>query len=353
MSKRRRVLEAPQDQQQQLRSTRRRTLLPGEVKPEPRRKSMSRVLPAANLSTRLNSTPLKQEWAALDQSHLPFPVASKRKRSNSSDSSSSSSDPPAVKKMQANLIRRRRRRLALYVTEILEAKSQGLALLEKKAVQAKTEAYYTKEYTEFMSFVKESRLTVGSAASMDSALCQHMTSQFLAGHPSHKGDKLVAAVCHSHAQFSKHGPQSLPRTIRAMKGWRRLAPGQSRKAWPLAVWSAVAMEMVRVHQVRMALFTLTALASYARPSELLACKVFCLVQPTAQVTDHWAILLCAQEMAHPSKTGEYDDSVLLDNPYLLPWAKHLFKELKTQPKDQPLWDFGYSDHFHVFTQVSR
>ena len=58
-------------------------------------------------------------------------------------------------------------------------------------------------------------------------------------------------------------------------------------------------------------------------------------------------------MAHPSKTGEYDDSVLLDNPYLLPWAKHLFKELKTQPKDQPLWDFGYSDHFHVFTQVRR
>ena len=113
------------------------------------------------------------------------------------------------------------------------------------------------------------------------------------------------------------------------------------------------MEMVRANQVRMALFTLTALASYARPSELLACKVFCLVQPTAHVTDHWAILLCAQEMAHPSKTGEYDDSVLLDSPYLLPWAKHLFQELKRQPKDQPLWDFDYSDFFHVFTQVSK
>ena len=176
----------------------------------------------------------------LDQSHLPFPVASKRKRSNSSDSSSSSSDPPAVKKMQANLIRRRRRRLALYVTEILEAKSQGLALLEKKAVQAKTEAYYTKEYTEFMSFVKESRLTVGSAASMDSALCQYMTSQFLAGHPSHKGDKLVAAVCHSHAQFSKARATVPPPHNSCHERVRGVwPPGQSRKAWPLAVWSAV------------------------------------------------------------------------------------------------------------------
>lgn len=157
----------------------------------------------------------------------------------------------------------------------------------------------------------------------------------------------MAAVCHLHASCGRHGSKSLHRANRALKGWRRLAPGQSRKAFPLAVWSAICVEMVRQQQVRMALFTILGLASYARPSELLsACRVFSLVPPTP-------MRICAAELGHPSKTNEFDDSLLLDTPYLLPWAPTLLKELRAQPRRQPLWDFMYSDYSHVFSQAAK
>ena len=47
--------------------------------------------------------------------------------------------------------------------------------------------------------------------------------------------------------------------------------------------------------MRMAIFLLLGLSSYARPSELLRCTTNCLIAPSARVTDHWSLVLNPEE----------------------------------------------------------
>ena len=114
----------------------------------------------------------------------------------------------------------------------------------------------------------------------------------------------------------------------------------------------LACEFRRMHQLRMAIFLLLGLSSYARPSELLRCTVACLVAPSKRVTDHWSLVLNPEESGTPSKVGEYDDSVLLDSAWLKPWAPRLFRTLVQGAGNRPLWDFEYSDFLSYFNQAA-
>jgi len=78
-----------------------------------------------------------------------------------------------------------------------------------------------------------------------------------------------------------------------------------------------------------------------------------LVQPTSQVTEHWSLLLNPEEYQTKSKTGEFDDSILLDSRFLKPWASVLYRELKQQPDHQLLWDFSYQSYYQAFTQAAK
>ena len=74
----------------------------------------------------------------------------------------------------------------------------------------------------------------------------------------------------------------------------------------------------------MAIFVLVALSSYARPSELLRCTVYSLVSPVFNTVDDWSLLLSPEQQGQPSKTGEYDTSLVLDSPHLKPWSRAVF-----------------------------
>jgi len=173
------------------------------------------------------------------------------------------------------------------------------------------------------------------------------------GHPAHKGDKILAAFMHQNVSYSRHGSQRLPKAYRAMKGWRRLSPGSSRKAFPLPVWSAIACEMKRRDHTQMALYTMMGVSAYTRPSELLRCRVFSLIKPSPRVTEHWCLLLNPEELPERSKTGEFDDSIPLDSGYLKPWAQPLFKALTTKGGGEPLWSFDYGRYSKVFQEVTE
>ncbi|CAE7224534.1 unnamed protein product [Symbiodinium sp. CCMP2592] len=297
--------------------------------------------------------PLKLE-AVVANPRLAKPVAH---TCRSSDSSSSTSEPLVTKRRQRLLARRSRHRVRKYVSEMMESKDQGLTLLERKAVTAKTEAYYTKEYEEFTRFARKTlgysvNGMVANPEGMDEALTKHFNDLFMMGHPAHRGDKVLASVMHRHPDFSKLGAKKLPHAWRSLKGWRRLAPGQSRLAFPLAVWAALACELRRMHQLRMAIFLLIGLSSYSRPSELLRVTVACLVAPSRRVTDHWSLVLNPEEGGTPSKVGEFDDSVLLDSAWLQPWAPRLFRTLVQGAGSRPLSDFAYSDFLSYFNQAA-
>ena len=247
--------------------------------------------------------PLSIERVQLEHVAERMETSRQKRRLSESEDSTSSSEEQVSHSRQQMLARRSRKRLKKYVDEMMQSEPQGLSLLERKAITAKTEQYYNQEYGELKAFISGRRLTFSTAPQKDVGINAYFNHLFLEGHPAHKGEKILASFMHQNPDFSRYGSQKLPRTYRALKGWRRLSPGTSRKAWPLAVWCAVVSAMKRLGQLQMALFTMLGLSSYSRPSELLRCRVFSLVRPAPSVTEHWCFLLNPEEHPARSKTG--------------------------------------------------
>ena len=94
------------------------------------------------------------------------------------------------------------------------------------------------------------------ATEVDAALVRYFNQEFLAGLPAGRGETTLAAVCHRFSEFGKFGDLHLPRSHRALKGWRRRAPARSRDphAWP--IWCLLIWDLCRRGFWRMGLYLL-------------------------------------------------------------------------------------------------
>ncbi|CAE7489577.1 unnamed protein product, partial [Symbiodinium natans] len=246
--------------------------------------------------------------------------------------------------------KRARRRAKAMVDHHLD----GVSHLEQQAVGEATSKQYQKELQSFLSFAKPRGLVMTNAKIVDGLLVDYMNRMYLDGHQSYRrrADRLMAAILHRFPQFGRLGDQKLPRAWRALKGYRRLTPGKSRLAYPLALWAAFAVELKRLGCLRMALFMLLAVSTYARPSELLRAKVVSLVRPARGITSSWSLLLAPEEEEIATKTGDYDVAIPLDSPWLKGWSHALFDCLKQSHPTAPLWDFNYQEYQLMMKQIS-
>ncbi|CAK0891989.1 unnamed protein product [Prorocentrum cordatum] len=117
------------------------------------------------------------------------------------------------------------------------------------------------------------------------------------------------------AQPTLGGPlrQVFPGAHAAMLGWRQLEPAHSRPPLPWGVVLALAWAMLPECPVG-ALAIIVMFETYMRPSELLSLTVGQLVPPTASRGQgaFWGFYVHVEELGRPSKTQEFDLSVLLD-----------------------------------------
>eukprot|EP00438_Fugacium_kawagutii_P005650 Skav219567 [mRNA] locus=scaffold886:113683:117079:- [translate_table: standard] len=229
----------------------------------------------------------------------------------------------------------------------------NLSLLEHNAIGNHTRKLYTKEMEEFVAFGRPRGLNFQNPELVDKLVVDHLNQLYSKGYRAYRGDRLTASILHFHPQYGKLGDKSLPRTWRALRGFRKLTPGRSRLAYPLPIWAAMAAELRRMNRLRMAVFMLVAVSTYARPSELLRLRLFSLVRPQAGITDSWSLLMSPEERPERSKTGEYDVSILLDSPWLLPWLPTLLKYLKQGYCEDPLWDFNYGEYSKAFMEAAK
>ena len=250
----------------------------------------------------------------------------KRKRDESSSSSTSSTASCKEKKSAANLRGRARRRSKLMVDQMMEG--QNLSLLESRAVMVSTSKQYSQELNQFMDFARPRGLDTKDEMMMDGMMVEYLNHLFLQGHQSYRADRLIAAVLHYYPEYGRMGAKRLPRTWKAIRGYRKLTPGKSRKAYPLALWCAMAVELKKQQRLRMSVFLMLSISTYARPSELMRARLFSLVRPHSGVTGDWSMLLSPDEQGTQTKTGEFDTSLILDSPYLRGWGDRLFEELK-------------------------
>lgn len=295
---------------------------------------------------------------ALDFNLLDFeceedPRGSHTHRKRDRSSSSSTSHTSEGKRDSRKLTKRNQHsRLSRnIVTGVMER--SDLTLLEHAAIGAQCRKMYAQEIEEFKRYGDPRGLDFQDASLLDRLLVDYMNKMYLKGLQSYKADRLIAAVLHNYPDYGRNGSRNLPRVWRAIKGFRKLCPGKSRLAYPLAVWCAIATRMKQLGRLRMALFLVVAISSYARPSELLRLRVFSLVRPSHGVTSSWALLLSPEERPERSKTGDYDVSIALDSPWLTSWSGPLFKILKENHPEEELWDFDYSEYTKIFRKVTK
>ena len=251
----------------------------------------------------------------------------RQKRRGASSTSSSTTDPegpePARgRQRERTLAARKKRRLKKYLDRAFDANARGTALLADQAVTAQVQRCYEKEVDELLRFVSQQNLAFKEDQDIDAGIVKFMNRCFWLGEQAHKGEKLLAAFMRKKPDFGRLGSRKLPRSWRALKGWRRLTPARSRSGG-----------RGRLHHGRVEL---------ARsPFGGAACAA------------EWTLLLSPEHLEQPGKTGEYDLSAALDSSYLRPWSHTVFGLLKKQPDNAPLWDFNYGDYVAEFRKACQ
>jgi hypothetical protein len=79
-----------------------------------------------------------------------------------------------------------------------------------------------------------------SAHLLDAALVRMIDKLYYAGHAFTKGEKTWAAVRFFLPNYSRHGHLILPRSARALKGWRKLTPQKTRRPLPWEMAASIA-----------------------------------------------------------------------------------------------------------------
>ena len=158
----------------------------------------------------------------------------------------------------------------------------------------------------------------------------------------HHGSKLLAALMHKWPAFSRFGGRKLPRFHRALRGWRLLTPGQSKKAFPLILWEAVAAVLAMQGNLMAAVFVMLAISTYLRPSELLDVTRQSVIPPCRDVLDHWSIVVARFEQGHPTKTGIVDGCVVLDWPWAT-WMQAVVPYLRKGKLSDKVFPFRYPE----------
>ncbi|CAE8724300.1 unnamed protein product [Polarella glacialis] len=270
------------------------------------------------------------------------------KESTSSESDSSGSEAAQGARREKVLKKRTKQRLIKYLAKMEDRKKEdGLSFLEQAAIGVKVRQQYSKDLQSFLDASTHARLPLVTDAQTDEALVKYFNQEYPAGSQSHLGNRVMAAFLDRFPEYGRLGSRKTPRAWRALKGWRKLTPGKSRKAHALAVWAAISWRMVVRQQVLMAIFNLVQVSTYARPGELIRLTRSSLVPPTPGVTKFWALLLSPEEGVERSKTGTADDSILLDSPWLQ-WLAPAFQFMKQGPADENLWGFNYPQYVKQF-----
>ena len=266
------------------------------------------------------------------------------------ESSSSEEElPQTTRKPKRERALRRHRKYAAFGA--LEDGS-GCSVLERMSVTPAVWSDYKLRVERAIGYMERKQVNLEDDSSLDAGLVTYMTEQFFRGAEAHEGEKLIAGWLAVFPEFNRHGARNLVRAIRALRGWRRVAPSRSRKPLPWPTVAALAVRMIAHNRCDMAVWTLVCFSAYLRPKEAFGMQRRDLIPPRAGITDHWALLIAPQEREDRTKTGDFDDSVLLDTPFLK-WVSQALEILKEGPVDSPLWDFDYPELLAMFVRAAK
>ncbi|CAK0825147.1 unnamed protein product, partial [Prorocentrum cordatum] len=196
--------------------------------------------------------------------------------------------------------------------EALKARSFGQYFLEVNKVTRPSALMYDRYFRDFQTWASNNGLPLNASEDISFAMLEYLEDLYFQGHSRDSGEKVIAV---------------LGRAKIALKGFRRLAPGLSRAPLPWIGLCALVGAALRINELEFAQCLVFQFRTYLRPIECRGLRVAQLVPPLpGSGTKFWALLLAPEEEAIPTKTKEFDESILLDSPELRKFSS-LFKRV--------------------------
>ncbi|CAK0898656.1 unnamed protein product [Prorocentrum cordatum] len=245
---------------------------------------------------------------------------------------------------------RRQERASRFPALPPSAPRRGLTFLEEQSVGDATRADYERRHAAFSLWACQRGHSLGTPTEVDKTLVLFFHEEFLDGGESSDAWKLMAALAFVRPDL---GPRQgrLPRAARAAKGWSRLAPPRSRLPLPWPVVCLIVEVLCRRGLAMYAWLTALAFGLYLRPREALELVQAQLIPPgftSATTMHHWCVVLHLFERQTPSKTGVFDESLLVDST-CFPWMPHLVQELhRRAPAGHRLFPVTYAQWNYRF-----
>lgn len=228
------------------------------------------------------------------------------------------------------------------------------SLLEQHTVADQSD--YLRRCRRLIDFVEARGLPFTSPEDHELALLSFFDHEFLDGRTVPEGTKMWAAFTHLMPQYGRFGNMRLPRVNRALQGWLRLAPPGVRLPLPEEGVSAVAVLMARAGFFELALLTMLAMDAYLRPGEAVGLRVRSLIPSAPHLGYPYsitALLLAPRVDGVPTKTREFDESILLDSPHRR-WMNGLLEKLaKGKPPDALLFNVTMKDWDKTFRHAAQ
>ncbi|CAK0804545.1 unnamed protein product, partial [Prorocentrum cordatum] len=226
-----------------------------------------------------------------------------------------------------------------------------LSVLESAAVSDTTMANYWGAAKKFEEWCRWTSQTFTTAAEVDVILVTYFVNLFLDGFDSATGRVLLASLKH-YLPSILVGRAPCPRAARALTGWRKLVPPQMRLPLPRAAMASIVGVLISWKLFGMAVFIRLMFDTYLRPSEAYRLTAGSVIRPrpdAARGYGHWALIVNDACLDRPGKTGEMDESVIVDNPTLWPLLDALVLGKKTS---DGLWTFAPDEVRSMFRRAA-
>jgi integrase len=214
-----------------------------------------------------------------------------------------------------------------------EEEPSEIGRLRSASVSKVTRERYTSVFKAMEDYARQWRLKMETAAQTDATTASYLEHLYMDGEDTSMGNYVVAALCFHRPELK--GNQDLPKTMQALRGWRKLSPPRSRMPIPYEVVALLATRALTQGLEEVALVLLLNFYLYLRPSEYRGLRVRDVVKPVKKgpgAYKWWSFLLHPTEVGIPSKTEQWDESLTLDLPYQRFLGLAIFERMRLRLK---------------------
>ena len=240
-----------------------------------------------------------------------------------------------------------------------------LTFLHQVAVTPKVGEYYDDHVMEFMRWLQRSHSApIANVQDLDVKLESYFTEMYDEDAAPSFGEKTLAGLAHRLPRVPGSLSSMFPSASRCLKGWRRMMPPRTRPPLPFDAMLTCALSLSCHVNVAMGMAVLLGFFCYLRPRELTGLMTHQLIPPADReegsapagqsIFMNWSLLLRTLDELVASKTGHYDENIVIDSKWLVSWINPFLEALlEGRRSSHMLWNFTHEELSAAFKREMK